>query len=289
MVPGARRIPVPANLATGEAWALPIRLRYAPGDAYDLHCHDFPELFWLEEGEAVHRINGEEQELSTGDLLVLRPDDTHALATRNQASEAGFTLVNIPLRPELVADLAQRHRAHVRVWPWDLDLPPFRARLSPGQLTRLREWADELGADSSRLAVEAFLLDLLRMLCAPVRHRHKAALPPWLDDALRVFAEEGRLGGGCAAFIALTGRSADHVNRTVRQLLGCTSTELVNDLRLTRAGRLLRMGEMPILDIALDCGFASLAHFYRAFARKYRTTPKRYRRDHQVLARSGMW
>jgi AraC family cel operon transcriptional repressor len=284
-----RQIPVPDPLAQGVVWAMPNRLRYSPGDAYGLHRHAFPELFWIEEGQAHQHINGTEQILSAGDLVILRPDDAHALACPTKAS-AGFTMVNVPLRPELVADLSARHRAHVAHWPWDDSELPFRTALTAGQLSRLREWADELAADSSQLAVEAFLLDVLRLVCADQRHPFRAkSLPSWLAEAVRRFPEEEHLAGGTPGFIALTGRGTDHVNRLVRARLGCTTTDLVNELRLTAAARRLRMGEQPIIEIALSCGYGSLAHFYRAFAHQYRTTPRKYRQQHQALARSGQW
>jgi AraC family cel operon transcriptional repressor len=67
------------------------------------------------------------------------------------------------------------------------------------------------------------------------------------------------------------------VNRTVRRCGGQTATDVVNGLRLERAALRLRMTTDGILDVALDCGFGNLGHFYRCFRGRFGMTPKAYR------------
>lgn len=50
------------------------------GPLHPPHTHDFPELFWLEEGCCRQRINGDSHILSAGELVPLRARDAHSLA-----------------------------------------------------------------------------------------------------------------------------------------------------------------------------------------------------------------
>ncbi|PIE14910.1 MAG: AraC family transcriptional regulator [Rhodobacterales bacterium] len=50
--------------------------------------------------------------------------------------------------------------------------------------------------------------------------------------------------------------------------------------RLERAKVLLRRSDLPIKQVAADCGFSDQAHLTRLFGRAYGAPPARYRREH---------
>jgi len=266
-----RTIPVPIGL-TGASWIQPVRVRYLPGDSYDLHDHAFAEIFWIEEGLAEQQINGIHQRLEPGSLNLLRPHDQHAYTT-----VSGFTMVNITFRSELLTGLRQRLFGEMETWPWNNAALPTQVRLTPLAIAQLQAGADALAMDQSRLAAEGFLLDVLRLL---KRRQQPHDLPVWLERGLALLDAPGTLPAG--ALPALCGRTPAHVNRAVQAAFGCTVTALVNRLRLERAAHQLRMSADGILTIALNCGFASLAHFYRAFRARYGQTPRAFRHGHQA-------
>lgn len=268
-----RHIAEPANLAT--AWIQVVRIHYRPGDVYDLHDHGFAEVFWIESGLAEHQVNGSQQRLPPGTLVLIRPGDAHAYATRD-----GFVMVNVTFRSQLLAGLAEHHAAEFSPWPWGDAAMPTQVRLAAPALERLQACAEELADDNSRLAAEGFLIDVLRI----VRRAHRpAGMPAWLELALERYLRPEHMSEGPAAFGRLCGRVPAHVNRVVRASFGCTATELVNRLRLEQAARQLKLSDHGISDIAMNCGFASLAHFYRAFAARFGVTPRDFRRGHQAV------
>lgn len=272
-----RRIPVPAGLRDG-GWIQVVRIRYQPGDAYDLHDHDFAEVFWIEQGVALHMVNGVQQELRPGMITLLRPRDAHAYA-----APAGFVMVNVTYRAELLDGLRGRLGEGINPWPWD-DAPLPTQTLLPGpELERLQAAAEELADDHGRLAAEGFLLDVLRALR---RSRRPAGMPIWLERALAAYQAPEQLAAGPDAFARLCGRVPAHVNRVVREVFACTTTELVNRIRLEHAARRLKLGEEGIAAVAAGCGFASLAHFYRAFAARFGSTPRDFRHGHQAVGRT---
>lgn len=272
-----RTIPIPAGLRDGR-WIQVVRIQYRPGDGYDLHDHAYGECFWIEHGEALHTVNGVQQQLTPGVLTVMRPRDAHAFATT-----AGFVMVNVTCRAELFTPLAERCAADLPVWPWgDADMPVQR-QLPPAAIERLQESSEELAGDASRLAAEGFLLDLLRLLR---RSEAPAGVPAWLEQAMARLAAPEHLAAGPAELARLCARAPAHVNRVVRACYGCTTTELVNRIRLDHAARRLKLSREGIAEIAAGCGFASLAHFYRAFAGRFDATPRAFRLSHQAVGRS---
>ena len=75
----------------------------------------------------------------------------------------------------------------------------------------------------------------------------------------------------------------DYVNRVVRKHTSMTLSELINDQKMEYARTQLIMTDMPIKEISRNCGFSSLAHFYKIFKKHYAYTPKEYRRFTQMI------
>lgn len=56
-----------------------------------------------------------------------------------------------------------------------------------------------------------------------------------------------------------------------------TFREFMSQLRLNRAKDLLRETDLPVIDVAAETGWRSLAHFTSTFGRRVGMTPSRYR------------
>lgn len=69
------------------------------------------------------------------------------------------------------------------------------------------------------------------------------------------------------------GMSVFHFFRAFRSVYGTTPHQYRNDLRLARAEVLLRDGGMPVVDVAIRCGFADKSAFSKAFKKKFGQPP----------------
>jgi len=76
-----------------------------------------------------------------------------------------------------------------------------------------------------------------------------------------------------AEIAAHAGVSARQLQRLFRRRLGCTPQQHLQATRLLRAREMLVYTELPILQVALACGFASHTHFARAYRRRYGHPP----------------
>lgn len=252
------------------------RHRLGPRIDRHVHRHDFPELFWVEHGTGRHRIAGAEHAVSAGDLWFVRAEDEHALG-----GTPGLTIINLALAPGIADDLARRYGTDADLWAGGPDAR--RRRLGPAALRRIGALVTDLtrayGSARERLALDRFLLELIDVLAAAV---DEAPGPAWLRGALATIAADPRLlAEGPLALQALSGRSREHVARTMRRHLGQAPRELLLGLRLEHSAQALRMGDEGILAVALDAGFANLSYFYRRFRARFGCTPKAYRRLHQ--------
>lgn len=81
-----------------------------------------------------------------------------------------------------------------------------------------------------------------------------------------------------------------HFHRIFRAMTGETLGGFIARVRLEHAGsRLVAQPDRPVVDIALECGFASASSFSRAFREAYGTTPTAWRdggyREHERQSR----
>lgn len=263
------------DLVKPGAWHHLAIILFLPGRPVRLHTHDFPEIFWIERGEGRHHINGQVKRLRAGDLVFVRPEDRHWL----EAVDArGFTLVNLAYHPRARLELLRRFRPEFAPLLAPEELLPCRAELAAPTLAALRgQLAGLKRVSSSRLNLEHFLLGLPAQI-RPVTEE-LPAMPDWLRRACEELRRPEVFAQGARGFAKVSGRSAEHVARTVRQVFNLTPSDYVNRIRMEHAARELRVTTRPIADIALDCGVGNLSHFYVLFRQAHGRTPRAYRQE----------
>jgi AraC-like DNA-binding protein len=69
-----------------------------------------------------------------------------------------------------------------------------------------------------------------------------------------------------------------HFQRLFVRTFGESPHELITRLRMDRARQLLEAGEMPVTEICLEIGYASLGTFSTRFAERVGQSPSAYRR-----------
>ncbi|MBX9813914.1 MAG: hypothetical protein A4S12_00025 [Proteobacteria bacterium SG_bin5] len=82
-----------------------------------------------------------------------------------------------------------------------------------------------------------------------------------------------------SALAAVAGLSPFHFSRTFKLATGESPYHYVSLRRLARAQQLLSDSQLPLVQIALECGFASQSHFTSVFSKALGTSPGRYRRE----------
>jgi AraC family cel operon transcriptional repressor len=238
------------------------------------HRHDFAEIFWVNEGEGVHEVNGRRARLRPGDLCCIHQDDTHSI---DVPGDATLVITNVAFPAEVVDWLRRRYFPGESRWFWADDRTRSGHADAP-RLHALNTAADRLAAaPRDRLHFEFFLLGVFAELDGPHGEEALSGAPDWLAEACRRLREPAALAEGVAALFRLAGRSPEHVARVTRATLGMTPSEYVNRLRIEQAAFQLRMTSRPVTEIALDAGYQNLSHFFHVFRRLQGMSPRRYR------------
>lgn len=251
-----------------------VRAELTPRRPRRLHGHAFHELLWVQNGTVRHHLPDRREDLAEGDLIFIRPGDTHGLQGRGEAA----MVVSLSIRDSAIATLGARHLALAGMGFWSDGPVPPRHHLDMRRMAEVNHAALRLErGPRDALTLEAFLLPLLADLAqAPADIPPEA--PAWLRHACAAAQDPEVFRQGAAGLVRVAGRAHPHVARTMRRHMGQTPSDYVNARRMAHAATRLLGSEDSLAEIAADCGVPNLSHFHKLFLAAHGQTPQRFRR-----------
>ena len=218
------------------------------------HRHAWGQLCFVLEGRYDELWGGRPQRLTAGDLFYRPPGFTHA-----NRFDGGVTTLLISVAPRRLVALAGA--GPHRLPPWTVG--PLHREIEP-----------LLGGARGDAGL---LEDLASLLLSRVGEAGDAPAPAWLLAAEAVVRRRLDRPLGLGSVAGEVGVHRATLAAGVRRHRGCTFGELVRRARVRHAADLLRHGDRPLADVALECGFADQPHLTRTFRRMTGTTPARFR------------
>ncbi len=100
---------------------------------------------------------------------------------------------------------------------------------------------------------------------------------PKLLAAIQRMEEQLEEPLNCSALASEVGISTRQLERLFRKYLGAAPTRYYLELRLQRARYLLQQTSLPVLSVALACGFVSASHFSKCYREYYGHRPSEER------------
>ena len=245
-----------------------------------LHTHQFFEIFLITEGRALHLVNDAVQNLEKGDLVLIRPDDCHCYDFYRTFD---FQLINVAFTVEAMAAVAGLFAPRRPLEGLtSLPLPPV-AHLSEEDTAAASRELSSIGRLRDTVSPEyarCYFRGLLAMLLCRhflAKETGKAAAPSWLASAVTQMQSIENFRAGLPRMVELCRCSEEHLCREFRKYYRTTPVSYINAQRLGYSLYLLSNTELTILQVAEQCGFGNLSHFYRLFRERFGTSPRKYR------------
>ncbi len=258
--------------------------RYVNGgnDGFWPHCHNFYEIFITAKGTVEHWVNGKLIFLPEGSLVFIRPDDVHGYIYDSEQSKK-TAYVNLTFTKETAQQLfAYLSDGFPSKTLLEAAMPPYTV-LPRDENKRLLSRISELNAvnrdDKKQLKLR------MRMLIAEIFTRYfsqfekheESNMPQWLKSLSEAMEKPRNFMSGAARMAELSGKSREHISRSVKKYFGVTLSEYINDLRVNYAANLLLNTNTPVLDVCFECGFQNVSWFYSVFEKKYGVSPGMFR------------
>ena len=241
-----------------------------PGSAYRRHRHDTYAIGVTETGLQAFAYRGATHRSVPGNVVVLHPDEAH---DGRAGSEAGFGYRQLYVEPSLILAALRDQRGEGAALPFAREPVTVNETLAGAIRGAFEGLADPLAGTSwccgwrkgcSRLIPKSVARQPLAPRCR--RRRASPAIARRGDIPRGAF---GRVGGGERVNAV---RSGAAVSRVVG-----ASPYRYSVMRRLEAARSQIGRQAPLVDAALNVGFADQAHFTRMFTARYGITPGRYR------------
>ena len=244
------------------------------GAAYQKHRHDTYAIGVTDSGVQVFDYRGAVHTSTAGQVVVLYPDEVH---DGRAGARGGFGYRIVYVEPVLLTDAVRTLRGKSAPLPFVREPVSTNARLSRALDAAFRAPLDSLASDS-------LVVELAQGLIAGERGERgdgRAAIARRVDVAAleraRQFLDAERTRVVHSLELeAVTGLTRYDLARQFRTVFGTSPYRYLLMRRLEFARERIHQ-ERPLVEVAVDAGFADQAHFTRAFRSAFGLTPARYR------------
>lgn len=257
------------------------------------HQHDFHEILVVLQGAGVNVVDGNAFEISAGDTFVFhgshehsfqKPKSLELLNICYDPSLVGIQSRDFPDAPGLFHALFQARSSRQRSGQFSKHL-----RLNPKQLSRLENLAMGMDVEiqNAQLGYISVARSQLLEVIALLSRWHHCSDSKELTDSTRVvnallwLKENPKEKLDISHLCHLCGLSRRQFFRIFSACTGQTPQEYLLNLRLRKAGELLRDPTMNITETAFACGFSDSSHFSRTFKEFSGVSPLEFKRVHE--------
>jgi AraC-like DNA-binding protein len=240
------------------------------GSAYHKHRHDTYAICLTTRGVQAFDYRGATEISMPGQVVVLHPDEVH---DGRAGAEGGFGYRILYVEPALIFEAVRVICGHACVLPFVRNPVVISPKLSAAIISAFQGAREPLAIDSLVLQLAEGLVDAdpcCKQISIPC-HLDVAAL-----ERARQFldAEKTRVVHSSELEV-VTGLTRYDLARQFRLMCGTSPYRYLLMRRLDFARELLAW-HRPLVEIALEAGFADQAHFTRMFKAAFGITPARY-------------
>ena len=133
---------------------------------------------------------------------------------------------------------------------------------------------------NNQLRLRIFLMDILINYFVMPDMEKNNDTPSWIEWIINEMNRPKNFIGGVKALHDIACRSPEHVCREFKKYLKKTPTDVVNQIRLKEASRLLIYTDDKIINICEKVGFTNQSHFNHLFKAYYSVSPLEYRKKY---------
>jgi AraC-like DNA-binding protein len=247
------------------------------------HLHRHWEIGYIVQGTSrIWTIGGQEFVLKPGSIWCFPPNLNHWLEhgpeQKHHQLWVGFDLRAVESRhPDWKAFESLRRPSSTDGLP-HLETH-FRQVIREGTTSSAHQ------AAGLRLALDALVLQVVRAMANSKPPPSPVAVHPAVSRALNILEGRFREDWTLNKLAEEAGLSRGRLAELFRREAGGSIHKLLTKARVRHAEAVLANSDLPIGEVALECGFATIQHFSRVFREVTGQTPNEFRRQSASIGR----
>lgn len=255
------------------------------------HHHTMIEISYIKSGGGKYTVGEKTYSIKTGDIFIFASDEPHCIT--EISGDGNMLLMNIQFEPRFI---------------WTPGNSMFDAKYLRVFLERDENFSNRLDRDDqSTVEIGKLLLSMehefesadpeyeliikVRLLTVLVLLARNSGIPDGysnlhgnsnlsaMDNIMEYINMNLQTPLSLDDIAKRANMSRSYFSTIFKQLNGMTPWEYILLKRVETAIRLLKTGNMSIIEIACTCGFNSTANFNRAFKKITGRTPTSYRKN----------
>jgi AraC-like DNA-binding protein len=244
-----------------------------------MHWHDRIEFLLVLKGKVHVYVGREDYTLNENDLLLINSNEVHGVESDEENT---ILIVQIPISfiKKCYKNIEQE-QFHCQSFLHENQQPFNKIRTLLTQLCLTVKEKKE----SYDLKVHSLLLDIIYQLVTnfKVKNQHelKQTSKKNIERMNRItdYIEKHYMHPLTLEELAETEQlTPPYLSRYFQQHMGQTFLKYLNGIRLEHALYYLLETDLPIIQIAMECGFTNLNTFHKLFKDTFHTTPHQYRK-----------
>lgn len=244
-----------------------------------LHQHEYFEIFLTLSENITHHINNKTEILKKGTLTFIRPADVHVYTH----SKKPYTFINLAFSKDLANSIFSCLGNNFPMNAFlTMEFPPSVV-LSESDAHSLKELLYEINIldfnnkKKKSLYCKMILITIFAKYFSQYISDSYDFCPKWLDEVCKLMSQKEYFVEGIDAMVRLSGKSYEHLSRSMKKYKNITLSDFINNIRLNHAANLLKYTNLSITDIAIECGYNNVSYFPVCFKKKYGISPKTFR------------
>ena len=234
-----------------------------------LHWHDCFEFDVILNGSGLHICNGSEYNLKRGMISFVSPMDFHEYRECENVELINVQFKETGVSSELLNRFMMQNTHTVYIDESEFGNVEALCRLLGSMGVGEMTW------EFDKNILECLIISFLRACKTPVDQNLGAGN---IRHALTYLNSHFRENPSMTEVAKSFSYDPNYFCRLFRSSVGIGYKEYVRELKLNYGMRLLRFTDLPITEIAFNCGYESQAHFNREFKAFFKAPPSAFRK-----------
>ena len=237
-------------------------------EQFVVHSHDVWEIIYLRSGNISGVIGAKTYKLHKNSLIIFRPYTPHCITVNGTADYERY---------DIIFDDKALAKNICKKIPNNLEVIDFNAnRYVADVFSKLDYYYENLAPEAYKVVLVNAVEEIILNLSIASDENYNGGLTELnpvvrraLDYIERNYTRTMNVADICEELFI----TKSHLHHLFVEHLGVSPKRYINTRRLTRAQKLIRMGERPN-EVYSACGFADYATFFRNYKTLFGHTPK---------------